>query len=122
MGTLLRQAVVVLFLGFGLRVSASVFYVDLNSLDPEPPYSDWATAATNIQDAVDLAVDGDTVVVTNGTYETGGRPAPGEVLTNRVFVPAAITLESVNGAAVTTICGYQVPGITTGIARCVAFT
>ena len=40
---------------------------------PDAAFQHWATAATNIQDAVDLATDGDTVLVTNGVYAVGGK-------------------------------------------------
>lgn len=39
--------------------SAATHYVNLNSPATVPPYLDWATAATNIQQAVDVAAAGE---------------------------------------------------------------
>jgi len=60
-----------------------------------PPYTNWADAATNIQWAVDVATNNETVWVTNGPY----------VLTNQIVITNAIVLKSVNGRAVTVING-----------------
>jgi hypothetical protein len=76
---------------------ASVRYVDLNRANPTPPYISWVTAATNIQDAVDLATAGDVIVVINGVYSGGGGTVAGIFVTNRVAVTNALTLPSVNG-------------------------
>ena len=66
------------------------------------PFTNWATAATNIQAAVDVADTGDLVLVTNGTYRGVGGVTNG---TNVVVIAKAITLQSVSGAGQTTIDG-----------------
>ena len=101
-----------------------VFYVSAASTNPVAPYISWETAAANIQDAVDAAAPGGIVLVTNGLYATGGRRANTMVLTNRLVVDKPITVQSVNGAKVTVIRGYQMPGQTIGpgAIRCLYLT
>ena len=56
---------------------ATVLYVDLNSSNPTPTFTNWSSAAVTIQDAVDAVVAGDQILVTNGVYKIGGEPMNG---------------------------------------------
>lgn len=82
-----------------------VHYVNVAGTNPIAPYWQWKHAATNIQDAVEVVRDGDTVLVTNGVYETGGIEQYGYYLISRVAVTNAIVLRSVNGPEHTSIVG-----------------
>lgn len=99
---------------------ASVLHVDVNSTNPVPPYTNWATAAAVIQEAVDAAAPGDEILVTNGVYATGGKAVFG-LMTNRVAVDKPLTLRSVNGPKLTIISGESSPNASngTGAIRCV---
>ena len=118
------SSMILLLAASTLSVVATTRYVDLNSPSPTPPYTDWPTAATNIQDAIDVAIAGDSVVVSNGVYNTGARLVSDVTTSNRVAVTLPITLQSVNGPEVTVIEGYRVPGSTNGASavRCVFMT
>jgi PKD repeat protein len=88
---------------------AATLHVWSDSPSPVPPYDSWGNAARNIQEAVDVADAGDTVLVTNGVYATGGRAVDG-TMTNRVVIDKAITVESLMGPEVTVIEGAPAPG------------
>ncbi|MFA7158727.1 MAG: right-handed parallel beta-helix repeat-containing protein [Kiritimatiellia bacterium] len=69
---------------------AYTYYVARNGQTPVSPYTNgWASAASNIQDVVDVASDGSTILVTNGIY----------TLTNQVSV-VYVTIRSFKNGAV----------------------
>ena len=74
-------------------VTQPVYYVAATSTNAQPPYRSWATAATNLQQAVALARANGLIVVTNGVYPGG------------VAVDRPLTLSSVNGPQFTAING-----------------
>ena len=106
----LRLAVSRLFYGLVLGaailvatcVSGADLFVCASNATPVAPYTNWATAATNIQTAVNAASNGDIVWVTNGVY------AP-------LTCTKAITIRSVNGAGATVVDGG-------GAQRCATFS
>ncbi len=114
-----RALLAVVWVAQALTASAATLHVWQNSPSPAPPYATWASAATNIQDAIDAATVGDEIVVTNGVYATGGRVVYGS-MTNRVVGDKPLRRESVNGPAVTLIEGRGSLGDTT--VRCVYLT
>lgn len=71
----------------------TTYYVSADSGSDTNTGLSWAAAKLTIHAAVDLAADGDTVLVTNGTYSGG------------VVIPKAITVRSVNGPTVTPVLG-----------------
>ena len=100
--------------------AAATRYVDVNNTNATFPYTSWATAATNIQQAVDIAQTSEVILVTNGIYSSGGRLFGGS--SNRVAIDGKVlTIQSVNGPGVTFIKGFQIPGTNNGpsAVRCV---
>lgn len=96
-----------------ITVGFGVHYVDPNGTH-DSPFVNWGTAATTIQAAVDLALDGSMVLVSNGVYTTGGDAAGEFLLTNRVYIAKDILVRSVNGPEFTHIVGEADPVYTNG--------
>ncbi len=93
----------------GSSLLAATHYVSLEGTHPTPPYTNWSTAATNIQDAADAAVAADEIVVSNGVYALGQTESFDNLGisqgTNRVTITNALLLRSINGPEFTTIDG-----------------
>jgi hypothetical protein len=84
-----------------VKVGPAVVYVSLAG-GHVPPFGDWVTAATNLQDAVDLGADGSVVLMTNDTY----------VLPRRVRIVDGIELRGLNPEEETTLDGK---GVSSGV-------
>jgi hypothetical protein len=93
-------------LAFAVSAPGETRYVNVNNSAPMAPYTNWATAATIIQHAVDVALPGDEIVVTNGIYQTGVRSQDGYGR-SRVAITKPLIVRSVNGPNVTTIRGNK---------------
>lgn len=114
-----RFVLAVLLLSAPLLATAEVRYVAPAGGDVSP-YTNWLTAATTIQAAVDASIAGDFIWVTDGVYRVGARVTPGGSLSNRVVITNDITLQSVNGPSVTAIEGAGPLG--SNAVRCVFMT
>ncbi len=74
---------------------ATTRYVAQGGQTPAPDYTSWATAASNIQDAVAVAAANDIILVSNGVYAAGGAEADGQ--SNRVYINnKKLTLQAVS--------------------------
>ncbi|MFA7158774.1 MAG: hypothetical protein WC299_05675 [Kiritimatiellia bacterium] len=84
------------------NAAADEHYAARNGQVPSSPYSTWATAASNIQDAVNAANTNDTVWVGAGRYTA---PANAVFLlgTNIVFIDKPMMLRSSNGVPADTV-------------------
>jgi hypothetical protein len=117
-----RQHVALLFRIIVITCLASAnqagqtLYVAMGSAANGPGTS-WENAFHTLAAAAQAAQDGDTILVTNGTYAAGTQATPGNSLLNRLVITNQITVRSVHGAAVTQIVGSGPSGA--GAVRCV---
>ncbi|MFN2352830.1 MAG: hypothetical protein ABR497_12890, partial [Kiritimatiellia bacterium] len=91
-------------------------FVALNNLHAAPPYTDWHTAAAHIQDAINAAVAGETILVGPGWYNlpTNAVVSP-DGANNVVFADKLLTLHSIDGSTATIIDGE-------GVNRCMTIS
>ena len=105
-----------------VEVTQGDYYVADDGLDEHDGRS-WAEPKATIQAAVNEALPGATIWVSNGLYNVGGRAATPVLngLTNRVAVDKPVHLRSMNGPDVTRIVGAKDPQTTNGprAVRCV---
>ena len=80
----------------GVDVVASFTNYVSPSGSGEPPYTNWTTAATNVQDAIDACLSGGTVLVGEGAYDRGSYEAIGG--NHRIGLWKAITVRATNAA------------------------
>lgn len=89
-----RLIVTGILMAVSIQAQGITRYVSLSGSNTAP-YTNWATAAREIQDAVNVSSGGDAVLVTNGTY----------LLTNQISITKSIIVRSVNGSSSTTVNG-----------------
>jgi len=102
MNSLFRTILLALFLPIPVLRAANLFVSQIGS-NPTPPYGSWATAATNVQQAVNASAPGDLILVSNGIYA------------GPVVVTKPVMVMSFMGAQYTTIDGQ-------GTTQCVWLT
>jgi parallel beta-helix repeat protein len=89
----LNLVIIILLYFFTNQLNAEYRYVDVNSSNPQSPYTSWETAARKIKDAIEITNPGDIVVVANGIYYTS----------SQLFVTNGIKITSLNGPNLTIV-------------------
>lgn len=114
---------------FGMTTSrvaeVKVHFARAGNSGAAAPFTNWATAAANIQDAIDAAAQDAVIVVTNGVYNSGGKSfVPWGTGTNRITLDKPLVVASVNGPFQTIIEGQWDPISTNGAlaVRCALLT
>ena len=110
--------VCLLWLGAVITWAAADHYVVPTNASASSPFTDWGSAATNIQHAVNAAVDGETVWITNGTYfcqEIYTNISGTTTSTAMVVITNSITVSSFNGQYSNTIVNGYYPAWTTRV-------
>jgi parallel beta-helix repeat protein len=85
-----------------VTVGRVIRYVNGANRTPVFPYASWATAATNIQEAIGAGSAPTLILVSNGVYRVGATEFHGM---NRVVLTNPVVLQSVSGPAATVIEG-----------------
>ena len=96
--------VVLLVCGAASSVLADTHYVAQNGQTPSGTYGDWDSAASNIQDAITVTAEGDTVLVGAGHYTLPPNYMD-ERGPNVVWIDKPLNLLSSSGPATTSIDG-----------------
>ena len=91
-------------------------YVNVSNATPASPYTSWGTAATNVQQAIDVSASGDEVWVAPGVYRswTYLRIPDGKTLRLRSWVSRAAVLDAQNQSTALIVRGTnsEVSGFT----------
>lgn len=99
-------------MGLSLSGARADYYAAQNGQTPASPYTSWETAASNIQDAVNVATNA-TVWVGAGRYTIPPNGVVYNTITNVVYINRPLTLRSSNGAPASVIIDGA------GTSRCV---
>jgi hypothetical protein len=97
----------VMTIACGLGVALADYYAAQNGQAPASPYTTWATAASNIQDAVNAASPNATVWVGAGRYTVPTNAVISDGGTNVVYLNRLMTLRGSNGVPADTIIDGQ---------------
>lgn len=85
----------VLVAGFVSTALATDYYVDAASLTPDSPFTNgWSAAAINIQDAVNVAAEGDTIWIRPGHYVATEEPEFYQGFNNVVYIDKMLSLRA----------------------------